>query len=254
MPRLKYMRLSALTTLQDEVPNTLPLYEKKTPFVDGFFGKSNYALESKLEISSHLKLEEPRGKQDLRDFENTRIIYEAFKHLTPLQASDARLWTYLTHVTFWEHMRRRWPVEEKKPEEQINYVKAHYFVETQASRMLIRNGLANLWWYGYLTYDSDREDPYALTRVLLSKLDVASSLLERTLGRNRNVLHACLEVVMEHPDIAKRDLIRALVRELNFYGGVSILDHLAKAEIKDLATKRFEILAAKLSATSRTGV
>ncbi len=245
MARQKYLRASALTKLQDEVPQTLPLYENEKPFLNGFFGGDKYALESSVEIANHIELEEPVRGRDLKDFENTRILYDALKELTPIQASDARFWTYLTHVTFWRHMRKRWPVEDKKPDEQISYVKAHYFVETRASRSLIRNGLANLWWYGYLTHDPEREDPYALTRVLLSKLDIASSLLERTLGRNRNVLHACLEVLMEHPDIAKRDLVRALVRELNFYGGVSILDHLDRAEIKDLATKRFEALAAK---------
>lgn len=250
MPKLKYLRTRFLTTLQGEVPNTLHLYEHGQPWLENYFKTNKYALESSLEITDSIKLVEPVGRQDLKDFENTRIIYDALKALTPLQASDARLWTYLTHATFWKHMRKRWPVEEKPAEQRVGYIKEHYFVETGASRALIRNGVANLWWYGFLTYDGQRDDPYALTRVLLSKLDIARNLLERTLGRNRNALHACLEVLLEHQDIVKggdkgRDLVRDLVREMNFYGGVCILDHLDKSQIKEIATKKLEALTSK---------
>ena len=48
------------------------------------------------------------------DFENSKTLYEAFKNLTEVQASDERFWTYLIFVHCWKYMRKRWPAEEAK--------------------------------------------------------------------------------------------------------------------------------------------
>jgi len=37
----------------------------------------------------------PPDSKDLQDLANTKLIYQAFQKLTPAQASDKRLWTYL---------------------------------------------------------------------------------------------------------------------------------------------------------------
>ncbi|MEV2908009.1 DUF6339 family protein [Paenibacillus larvae] len=55
---------------------------------------------------------------------------------------------------FLDNMRKRWPVEsyldKDKPEEAI---KERYFLMANRDRALIRNGIARLWWYGYVSYD-----------------------------------------------------------------------------------------------------
>jgi hypothetical protein len=101
----------------------------------------------------------------------------------------------------------------------------------------LRNGIANLWWYGYLTYDENRQNPYELTEILLKKLDIARNIQERNLGRNKTLLQSFLEFLAENPEINEsgnkgREIIRILVRQLNCHGGVCVLDTLNGIEIK----------------------
>ncbi|WP_367869913.1 DUF6339 family protein [Paenibacillus larvae] len=41
-------------------------------------------------------------------------------------------------------------LDKDKPEEAI---KERYFLMANRDRALIRNGIARLWWYGYVSYD-----------------------------------------------------------------------------------------------------
>ena len=107
-------------------------------------------------------------------------------------------------------MRARWAPENSsgvkgadaamRPGKVQDYVLERYFVKSDQSRALLRNGIARLWWYSYLTYDADREDPFELTAVLLRTLDIAQHFLERNFGRNTNVLRAILEFIVKRTD------------------------------------------------------
>ena len=135
-------------------------------------------------------------------------------------------------------MRRRWRLEESaaKDRNPKGYILERYFVRSRESRALLRNGLARLWWYGFLTYDAERDNPYELTAVLLSQLDIAQQILERSLGRNRDILHAFLAFLLAHPELSRgdkaRETIRALAKRLNLHGGLCVLDSLDRSDIR----------------------
>ena len=60
------------------------------------------------------------------DYEAGKILFEAFKDLTPMQAAQSHFWQYLSHVDLYEYMRRRW----NKVDEQDcdpNYIAEHWF-------------------------------------------------------------------------------------------------------------------------------
>ena len=68
----------------------------------------------------------------------------------------------------------------KQPSKTVEYVREHNLLgNAWPSRALTRSGMARLWWYAHLTDDPVRPGPYELTRVLLSDLDWAQSVLER---------------------------------------------------------------------------
>lgn len=141
-------------------------------------------LSTRVEPAGPLDLELPDG-DDLKDFKNAVRVFEALPALTPRQARDPRLWTRLAHVECWAYMRKRWDAMKHTADtgKAERYVLQHYFVAQSQSRALLRHGIARLWWYAYLTRDANRSDPYELTRVLLSSLDIAQQLLERNMGR-----------------------------------------------------------------------
>ena len=169
------------------------------------------------------------------DFENAKIIFDTYKEMTPVQATDVRIWTYLTHVTYWEYMQKRRPVHEQQEQKRVSYILQHWFIENLNSSNLMRNDISLLWWAAYLTYDQDRENPYELTEELFSMLDYTRHLLPGTQGRSRNFVQALLEFVIENKDIFKNykeSKVRFLMRKANYVSGYKNFPAIPKGTIK----------------------
>lgn len=224
--------------LQGNVAHNLMRYTERKSWAGKPTGGGSVRLTSALEPAIPLDLEMPEGGE-LKDFENTKIIYSAFPNLTPLQARDPRLWVRLTHMECWAYMRKRWDVScQTGDTAKQTYVLEHYFVRQSQSRMLLRNGIARLWWYGHLTHDPKRADPWELTRVLLSSLDIAKNLLERNMGRAHGVRIGFLDYLRKNETSLgataeqRRNRIRALARFVNLRGGVTLLDCLTPSDVE----------------------
>lgn len=71
----------------------------------------------------------PEGNNK-RDSENVRIIHPWLAHLTPVQASDPRLWTYLTHFVYSDYTAARWPVAADA--DVTRRIRERYFVEGES--------------------------------------------------------------------------------------------------------------------------
>jgi len=176
----------------------------------------------------------PEGN-NFHNFENSKIIFEGYK-MSPVQATDPRIWTYLTHVIYWNYMRKREPIEKVPEEKRESYILSHWFIERIHPDILFRNNISLLWWVAYLTHDSEKENPYQLTEEAFSQLDY-TRLLAGPQGRNTKFVHALLEFVIENKDIFgehKQDRVRTLLTKLNFIGGYRIIPNLEKEEIKKI--------------------
>jgi len=237
---LDLFKYSYVRHLRANVGQNLARYGERKPWADKPVAGEPVRLSCQLTPAESLDLELPVGS-DLKDLENTKIVHQAFPDLTPLQARDPRLWTRLAHVECWDYMRKRWDVDryadEENPGKSARFVLARYFVPRAESRALLRNGLARLWWYAHLTHDSDRDDPYELTAVLLSSLDIAQQLLERNMGRAPYVRAGFLDYIRTNgmnlgtSAGQRRNRIRDLAKLLNLRGGVTLLDCLSKDEV-----------------------
>ena len=167
------------------------------------------------------------------DFENSKNLYETFKHLTEVQASDERFWTYLIFVHCWKYMRKRWPAEDAK--EPVNRIRDRYFLRTLNLRSLTRNGLSRLWWYAHLTYNKNDKNPYENLEILLSRQDLVVGITERALGSNKNIRIGVLDFLKNNQEIFKSESkTRKLLVGLNLAGGVKMLPFLNIHEINSL--------------------
>lgn len=184
-----------------------------------------------IDIKGDFDLIIPDGKNNY-DFENAVIIYNSLFDLSETQAADPRLWTYLAHVPFWSYMRKRYPIENQSNKEQ--YLLDHYFVVNNNTRQLIRNGIAGLWWGAKLTYDDNRKDKFELTKVLFKDRDRIVQIIERSLGRNKNIISGYLETIDEQN--LSRDRSRDLAKFLNLTGGTQLLSFLSKDDIKNICS------------------
>lgn len=236
--KLRYLKQASLDELRSALPSVVGRFTSETPWLEDFFGGTNWSLESQVAPAKELVLLEPEGNNHY-DFENAKRVHECLKGISIAQATDERLWTFLSLVTCWPYMRKRWPVEsygDKDDSVIAQILRERYFFLANRDRALVRNGLARLWWYGHVSYDVDRDDPYELTRVLLDKLDVAQSLLERSFSRNPTVCKAVLNFMhqqeLQGRDMSRRDVFRALMQHLNRLGGMAVLDMLNQQDIE----------------------
>jgi hypothetical protein len=237
MSRLKALREKYVSQLQNTIRSNLDKYTLDEAWVPKLASFDDAEIPTPFEVKA-LKLAPPEG-EDLRDLDNAIRLHKAFPDLTPLQAQDPRLWVRLTHVELWGYMRARWPVErylsDRGRAERV--VLERYFVPQRQSRALLRNGSARLWWTAKVTFDPKRKNPYELTGVLLSKLDIAQQLLERNLGRIPTLNHAFLDYLLRNKQECldngekSRVLVRRLAKALNFHGGVCVLDCISNQQL-----------------------
>ena len=193
------------------------------------------------------------------DVDNAIRVYEFLEKLDKTQASDKRLWVYLSHVTFRAYTMGRWEVKGSADEltyngemrrKAISYIAEHWFLSGNA-RSLRRHSIARLWWAAYLTVAPWERDPeyfgeledddrYKYTRVVFSTQDIAQNLLERRLGWSDRILIAVLEYLRQNPNVAQnRESMRNLIKELNLVLGY-----------RKLATLTFGELIAVISETA----
>lgn len=171
------------------------------------------------------------------DLENAKIIFEAYKSMRPVDATDIRIWTYLSHVTYWKYMRIRRSVEKQAAEKRASYILNHWFIDSLSPGNIMRHDIAMFWWAVNMTYDESRKNPYELTEELFTMLDYTRHLLPGIQGRNINFTHALLEFVIENGGLFskhKESRVRFLMRKANYLAGYKNFNLLEKKEIKEI--------------------
>ncbi|MGK2957259.1 MAG: DUF6339 family protein [Acidimicrobiales bacterium] len=247
---LHILRESALSQLRSNIGGNVSKYSFEKPWINEEFRDSHWLLKTNLELPGHFELLLP-DEDSTHDLENAKRLFLALKHLTPVQAADERLWACLSHTVGWRYMRKRWDVDKFRgnAEKRKQYIRDRYFFMPNRDRALVRNGIARLWTYAYVTYDKQRNDPFQLTEVLLQKLDIAQQLLERSFSRVPKLPKAVMRVLQTYPkdqlDLTDRDRFRDVMRHVNRVGGVTILDMLNDLELEQLVRDRADTLASR---------
>ena len=233
MEKLKFVKEPFYASLRDGIQTNIEKYKEHHRSWLTQHGMAGIGIGTTgISVNRLRPLTLPTGKQGeaLKDLENTKIVYSDLKELTPQQAQDHRLWVYMTHVVYWDYMQKRWPVTAD------SVVKRRYFFEGATKDALVRNGIARLWWFGYLTYDENRDDPFELTPVLLQNQDIQTALLERSFGRNRVLLMSILDFIKSNQSrfnsgegMSKN--VQKLGVNINLHGGLAMLDCMEAEQI-----------------------
>jgi len=145
---------------------------------------------------TELCLPEGQYQETNKDIENCKLLAEMFQTLTPVQATDERLWVTLCFDQFAEYARRRWPLEKAKslPE---THVANHWFAKTSRNRMR-DNAISRLWWMAHIANRVSDVDVDEVLKTLCFNSDYRSSLLERDSSANAtNVVIGILKISQE---------------------------------------------------------
>lgn len=250
MTALKYYTTAAVGELRDNVADRLDwYYDPQAHGADPLLTATRWVRESRLEVgdagelATRLILPDDVTDQDnptgAADAVGALAVYETFKGLTPQQAADERLWTYLCHVDYPQYVSRRWLASRPaKDDDAARKVRNHFFAP--GNRALIRdNGLSRLWWLGAIAYDVEPDAPREFLERLLHRQDVRSALIERpSVSMNRRVLRSINAVMRGYwqrdRSLFERDRFRAWMIGLNRRGGVVLLDALPDEPLVEL--------------------
>jgi uncharacterized protein DUF6339 len=185
---------------------------------------------------SVLELMKSSTAGDDGDVENCALLYKALP-LTPYQAREERLWTYLSHVYFLPYARTRWPIPDDD-NDAIAHIRTHFFARTK--RQIERdNVVARLWWVAHLCNRVSSMPLKHALQILLHQSDVRANLIERpTLSRSAIVFSSIIELLGEsfagEKALFERNNFREFMKRLNDYGGYVLLDVLEIESIKDV--------------------
>lgn len=178
-----------------------------------------------------------KGEGDDFQFNNAVNLYN-FLQITPYQASDPSLWTFLALVTFRSYMddlRSKIPAEDHVAAGR--YLLSHYFCVGSSVKDLLLNDISLLWWAAHLTVQSDsKDDRFRLTKEVFRMLDYTRHLLPGIQGRSEAFRHGVLEFIVENENLfrSKREgKVRLIMRRLNMYAGYQLFPSFSKAEVKE---------------------
>lgn len=220
------------------------------------FYKSNTFVYDKKQVLMLPNVERTEGLVDKLlqnvndDCSNAILIYEAFQKLEPIQASDERLWVYLSHVDLYSYMVKRWnAVHNGTAKDGKDYILEHWFLSSSAQSSLVRNALAGLWWSVYLSVDETKDDKYELTKILFRQLDFPTRTLGTyKLGRHKEAVIGILEFIKENEQLFKskfEDKTRFITKHLNVIGGVKPISYynrdFFKSELQKVSSQISEI-------------
>lgn len=219
MDKIKFIDLDALVEArhelaQVEINSKRKLELFKEEFISDNLRNSKYNL-----VKIDLEFNELHNEID-----NVIKFYNAFKFLTPSEASDERLWVALSFENFFGYVCQR---SFSKSEYSSSRILEKFFFGYGPRRSLTRNTLARLWWIAKLTYDPVSEDPYVLTKYICTKQDLISSVLERDLSNSIDLVRPLVKCLKNHEDLGQplsRAQIRELLKYYNLIGSTYLVD------------------------------
>ncbi|MGY3380881.1 hypothetical protein ACVWYS_002838 [Arthrobacter sp. TE12231] len=232
----------------EELLDLVKREHKVEPYVSSNFDLTDVSrLESPIVLHGVQPQLDGRREDDFRD----AVRLHQYLRLTRLQASDPRLWTYLTHVTFRQYVQSRWPsglaqiafgITSEERAKFARQVERRWFTDG-SPRTLGRNALSRLWWATELTVSPwndpsgrfeglRRDDPYHFTKLMFSNQRLLQELLDRKIGWSREVLMTMLQALDDEGvfDSRGKNITRTFFKETNFMMGYRRLSALPVAD------------------------
>ena len=253
MPKQKILNRATCSRMREKLNEAEQLRNYKS--ADAYTGiEEENLLNTTIEIQEEAPLLEVSSRVTANDADNAVKVYNYLGCLTRTQAADTRLWTTLTHTTFWEYCRKRW-----NDEINVNYVTDHWF-ERKGGGLgaLRRNAISRLWWAAHLTvapWETDSSltmfkssDRAKYTRTLLSQAQIFQDVLERSYGSNLHVRICLLDALTEYlPEVSNKDnLSKDVSKKLNLLLKHRQIDAMDVAELHAVITEVVKKSAAQL--------
>ncbi len=162
------------------------------------------------------------------DLKSAIAIYEGYKDISLILASNEAFWAYLTHVDLYTYTQNRWP-KVKDSDCSAEYILDHWFVGDNG---LLRNAVASMWWSVYNTIDATRDNPYELTEILFKNFTLrVVTLGSYLLIRHKEAMIGILSFLKDNPEVTENAFEhrgRFIAKYFNRLGAVKQLTYLKR--------------------------
>lgn len=185
---------------------------------------------------------------------NSRIVGNAFSHLTPSLARENRIWIRLSHVEALDYSRHRWLAV--RPEHLARNVRLHFFAPTwNACRD--DHAISRLWWNWRIATLLTPEEPEAALAIILERADIRLNFIERTRAAARRPLaRAMLRALIDNPKVRQSErAFREFMKAINFNAAGQTFEALRPdqvARLIDSCLDKAESTAAEATESAHT--
>ena len=161
--------------------------------------------------------------------------------MTPLEASYAPFWIYLSHVDLYPYMIKRWPLTSANNGNVIDHIDSHWFYK----RGKLRSHLEGMYWLvrQSVEYDEVGNPDYTYTRFLFSRrvLGDRGIAARESIFANDKVFKGVLKYIMKNEDSLFAHHIQAratyCAQLLNAKGGVIELSMWSEKDVEEFLDK-----------------
>jgi hypothetical protein len=236
---MRMLRDATVESLRQAVPQNLDQYrEGNFSFIDLDPG---LWIELKVDASDAAlyTLMLPSGGEDY-EVENCMAVYDYLPTLTPYDARDERLWSYLSHTVFLQYARARWPIPADDGKA-VAHIQTHFFARSH--RQVERdNAVSRLWWMAHLCTRVQGLTQRDALEAFLFRSDVRANIIERpTVAQSTGVFSMILRSLVQsysgQKALFERSMFRKVMVELNSIGGFKLLDALPDPELSQVFTE-----------------
>ena len=203
------------------------------------FDKRNWLHESKISCPD-LEMDYS-DDYNISDRRNVEIVYDALRDLSPVFASDERLWAGMLFTQLWKYVQYR-RVKELESGTRQDILNSFFFMRGTRRSCFI-NCLSRLWWTGHLLYDLSDENHYKAADLICERAYSSNIMLfsSNNFTANKNLALGVMDCIAERKKagekIGRSHFVEAN-KYLNCIGGVSLLDTISREEAKALADNR----------------
>ena len=204
----------------------------ETPF--NFIKKLNqgdldhYFTGNSVLIDETVDLKEINHSQD--DLEVAIQLYDSLGDLSRLEASDARLWTYLCCFVYRDYVIDRGSLA--APDKKKEAIEKNMMFLSNSFTRNVTNYLSRLWWGVHMTIDLNRDDKYFYTKRLFELTQIRQSITERkSIYMDTRLTRILLDFIQ---DKSKDSAIRVLSKLILNHQKTMVFDNLEDHEVLEV--------------------
>lgn len=169
------------------------------------------------------------------DFNNSKILYEALRHLPNYIITDERFWLWLYLDKCYTQVRTMMKINGKST------IEDHWTFKQGVRRGLMFGVLSRCFYRVVLTIDERKEDKYELTRWIIQSPERFRNLTWRSFSSEahlvRGILRAEKRAVQEN-GFENNDFYTSIAKYISRIGSVKLLDVFTEEDIEELVYKK----------------